>query len=84
MGVDSLYPLIKEVEELNKYFPSYRESQYQKRDFMLTIVSMLLPEQTKKLIDEARKHRSIKGEGNQDELVEVDPEICKEIQSTLS
>ena len=72
------------MEELNEYFPSYRENQYPERDFMWTIVSTLRPEQTKKLIDEARKHRSIKGEGNQDELVEVDPDIYKEIQSTLS
>ena len=62
LGVESLCPLIKEVEELKEYFPSYRENQYIEKDFIWTIVSMLLQEQIKKLIDKARKHRSIKCE----------------------
>ena len=51
---------------------------------MWTIISTLRPDATKKLINDARKHRSIKSEENEDQLVEVDPEIFKEIQVVIS
>ena len=50
---------------------------------MWTIISTLRPTETKKLIDEVRQHRSIKGEEDPNQLVEVDPEIFKEIQSVF-
>ena len=51
---------------------------------MLTIISTLCPDATKKLIEEVRKHRRIKPDENRDSLVEVDPEIFKEFQSLVS
>ena len=51
---------------------------------MWTIISTLRPDATKILIEEARKHRSIKPDENRDNLIKVDPEIFKEIQSVVS
>ena len=69
---------------LNKYFLILKENQFPERSFMWTIISTLRPDATKKLIEEARKHCSIKPDENRDNLVEVDPEIFKEIQSVVS
>ena len=50
---------------------------------MFAIISTLRPTETKKLIDEVRQHRSIKGEEDPNQLVEIDPRIFKEIQSVF-
>ena len=84
LGIKKIWPLVKEIEELNEYFLILKENQFPERSFMWTIISILRPDVTKKLIEEARKHRSIKPDENRDNLVEVDPEIFKEIQSVVS
>ena len=42
-------------------------------------ISTFRPEATKKIIEDARKNRSIKSEENREELVDVDNEIFQEI-----
>ena len=50
---------------------------------MWTIISTLRPDQTKKLVEDARKHRSQQEIHDENELVEVDPEIFREIKAVL-
>ena len=50
---------------------------------MWAVISTLRPDQTRKLIEDARKSRSQQKTYDENELVEVDPEIFKEIQSVL-
>ena len=51
---------------------------------MWTIISTFRPEATKKIIDDARKNRSIKSEENKEDLIEVDNEIFQEIKTLFS
>ena len=66
------------------FFPNYTESQLPDRDFMFSIVSTLYPNSLKELIDKAREKRSLGKNVDQDELIEIDPDILEAIMSTLS
>ena len=84
MSIEKLWPFIQEIEDLYEFFPTLKPKKFPEREFMWEIISTLRPTETKKLIDEARQQRSIKGEEDPNQLVEVDPGIFKEIQSVLS
>ena len=83
MSVEKLWPYIKEIDELNAYFPDLKETEKPERVYMWAVISTLRPDQTRKLIEDARKSRSQQKTYDENELVEVDPEIFKEIQSVL-
>ena len=84
LGVEKLWPHIKEIEELIQYFPDFNENEFHERQFMWTIISTFRPEATKKIIDDATKNRSIKSEENKEDLIEVDNEIFQEIKTVFS
>ena len=73
LGVNKILALINVVDELNAYFPDYRDNELPEREFMWGVISTIIPEETIKLISDARISRGVKKEENQDELVEVDP-----------
>ena len=79
-----LWPYIKELEDLAIYFPDMKPDQYPDRDYMWTVISTLRTDVTQKLVKQARDHRSVTREENNEELVEVDPEIFREIKSILT
>ena len=66
------------------FFPNYTESQLPDRDFMFSIVSTLYQNSLKELIDKAREKRSVGKDVDQDELIEIDPDILEAIMPTLS
>ena len=66
---------MKEIDELNVYFPDFKQTKKPEKTYMWTIISTLRPDQTKKLIEDTRKHRSQHEIHDESELVEVDPEI---------
>ena len=83
LGVNKIWALIKVVDELNAYFLDYRDNELPEREFIWGVISTIRPEETTKLVSDARKSRGVKKEENQDELVEVDPLLFKEIQSVV-
>ena len=58
-----------------KYFPDIQEKELPDREFMWTILSTLREDAVKKLIEDARKKRSVSNEEDKEELIEIDPEI---------
>ena len=84
MGVEKLWPYIKEIEEFNQYFQDFKVGEPPERKFHWSIISTFCPEATKKIIEDARKDRSIKSEENKEELVEVDNKIFQKIKSVFS
>ena len=81
MSVDKLWPYIKEIDEFNLYFPDFNQTEKPERVYMWTIISTLLPYQSKKLVEDVRKHRSQQEIHDENELVEVDPETFREIKA---
>ena len=61
------------MDELNAYFPDIKQTEKLERAYMWTIISTMRPDQTKKLVEDARKHRSQQEIHDENELVEVDP-----------
>jgi hypothetical protein len=84
LSVYKLWPFIKEVDELMLYFPDYEEDEFPERDFLYTVISTLQPDVTKKLIQEAREKRSVHKTEDEEELVELDSEIKKEIFGVMA
>ena len=57
LSVTKLWPYIKELPELNQYFPTLKEDELPERDYMWTIISTVNLEVTSKFIKDARKDR---------------------------
>ena len=66
-----------------RYFPDYPENIFPEKYFMYTILATIYPKNTKNLILEWRKKRSITENHDQQELIEAVPEILEEINSLL-
>ena len=69
------------MEDLLEYFPNYSKNELPNRDYLWSVLATLRGEATEHLIKQAIEHRSISTDVNKDELVEISPQILKEIKS---
>ena len=83
LAVKNVYPELKGIELLMRYFPDYPENILPERSFKYAILSTLSPNNMKNLITDWRKARCIYGNSDQQELVDVAPEILEEINNIL-
>ena len=81
MSISKIWPLVKEIEDLNAYFPDLEENEYPEREYLWTIVSTLRSENTKELIKTARNKSTIKERADQNNLIQIDPSIYQEISA---
>ena len=79
LSVAKLWSYVLAVLELNQYFPTMNESELPERDYMWTVIFSINSEATTKFIKDARKSRTSPDTIDQNELLEVDPAIFKEI-----
>ena len=66
-----------------RYFPDYPDNILPEKYFMYIILATIYPKNTKNLILEWRKKRSITESHDQQKLIEAVPEILEEINSLL-
>ena len=66
------------------YFPSYEDKEYPDREYMWSILSTLKRDATEFLVTEAREKRSVENKANTDDLIEICPQILKEITDVAS
>ena len=76
-----IWEFVKEIPELVQYFPDYADRQLLERAYMLSILWTLRENAWVKILETARKDRSIQAEESKDELIEIHPEILNEILS---
>ena len=62
-----------------KYCPDYDEGTLPGKEFIVGIISTLKPEETKTLVEEARRKRSVSKEEDKQELVNIEKSIRDEI-----
>ena len=79
MSISKIWPLVKEIEDLNACFVDLEENEYPEREYLWTIVSTLRSENTKELIKIARNKRTTKELADQNSLIQIDPSIYQEI-----
>ena len=63
-----------------RYFPDYLDSQIPDRQFMYSIISSTYPNALKVLISDAKKKRSLVENNDDNEIIEMKPEI-KEVST---
>ena len=73
---------MKEVDELTQYSPDFDEGIMPERDYLWTIISSIMPDKTKELVQNPRKKRGVSHE-NSSELVKLTEEIKDEIFSVI-
>lgn len=78
-----LWSYVKEVDELYEYFPSYGEQELPERGYLWMVISSVMPEETKELIQEARRNRGVRAKEDKD-LVKITPELKEEIFSVIA
>ena len=54
------------------------------RDYMWTVISTINPKATSKLIKDSRKNQKSEDKIDQDQLVEIDPSLFKEIEEVVA
>ena len=84
LSVAKLWPYVKEIPEMIQYFPEMKEKELPERDYMWVIISTINPEATMKIVKDARKNRRSEDVVSQNELVEVDPALYKEISEIVA
>ena len=49
--------MVKDVSEINNYFPDYTDDELPERDYLIAIISTVNTEATQEIIAEAREQR---------------------------
>ena len=81
MSISKIWPLVKEIEDLNACFVDLEENEYPEREYLWTIVSTLRSGNTKELIKTVRNKRTAKERADQNSLIQIDPSIYQEISA---
>ena len=50
---------MKETKELIQYFPDYSQSELPERNYLWTVISFVIPKETKSFIERAREQRGV-------------------------
>ena len=69
---------MKETEELIQYFPDYSQSELPERNYLWTVISSVMPKETKRLIERAREQRGV-SKNNMSGLIALTYDLKKEI-----
>ena len=82
--VSNIWSLVREVQALVQYFPTFQPNQLPDRDFMFSILSTLRYDDLHKMVQNARKHRSIKSPEADDDLIHVWKNLYEEINGVFT
>ena len=81
LKVKEIWDNIKDFDEYNVYFPDFSNSKLPERDYLISIISTINPDATKKLVKATRESRSITQSDDPGNLVEIKSEIIDELRS---
>ena len=84
LSVSKLWPYVKEISEMIQYFPKIKEKEPPERDYMWVIISTINSEATIKIVKDVRKNLRSEDVVNQNQLVEEDPVLYKEISEIVA
>ena len=84
LKVENIWAFVKESEELLIYFPDYSRKQLPDRRFMYTILATLCLDVLKEMIEGAKKNRARAEEKQDDNFVQIEKELYKEISSVMT
>ena len=80
LSTRKIWDYVRELPDLNIYFPDYTEKQCPDKDHLFSLLGALCGEQLTSLIQDARKKRSIHEEPVTEEYVEIKKDILNELQ----
>ena len=66
LSVKKVWGFVKEVDKFTQCFTDFDEGVIPERDYLWTIISSIMPDQTKELIQNARKKRGVSHENSSD------------------
>ena len=81
LSVKKIWELVKDEDDIMKYFPDYKETELPPRDFMLTILTTYNSDAMAQLVVQARNKRAIILDADNDNLIEIDPSVNESIQN---
>ena len=84
LSVSKIWPLIKEAADILEYFPDYSNKQLPDREYMFSILSTLRFSVIEKMVNDARKNRSIEGKENAGQFVYIQKDLFNEISGVLA
>ena len=84
LSVKYIWSFVREVQALSSYFPTLQPNQLPDRDFMLSVLSTIRYDELHKMIQNARKHRSIKALEANDDLIHISKKMYEKINGVLT
>ena len=81
LSVQSVWQLVKDVEDLIVFLPDYSDSQMSDREYMYSILASERYEVLKNMIDNARNNRARKYQEKNSDVVYIKKDLYKKIES---
>ena len=82
-SVKVMYEALKNDETVTLYMPDYPDGQLPDKEFFHKLIWSLYPHEMYSLIEKSQKLRATDNQEFGDNLIEVDPEIAKEIEQLI-
>ena len=83
LSVKNMYMPMKEDVVVSQYVPDYKNNMLPDKEFFHKLICTLYPEQMYDIIMFAYKHRGVEGSENDEEMIELDAEIAREIENVV-
>ena len=84
LAVKNVWPLVKENEDLLKFFHDFKPSQLPEKEFMYGVLSSIRPDGVRELVAQSVKLRSSSTQEENDDLIEVTCELKRDISQLFS
>ena len=81
--VSKMYTELKDDKAISQYLPDYYEGQLPDQNFFHKLVCSLYPAEMYDLIEQVHKHRAVNANDRQQEMIEIEEGIAKEISNSI-
>ena len=82
-SVKKMFAELKTNETISAYLPDYIEGILPDQEFFHQLIWSLYPAEMYEMIDQSQKKRAINSDDKINDMIELDPEIAKEIMSVI-
>ena len=83
-SVENIWPMVKDVPDLIKFFPDFKDKQKCDRRYMFQVLASTRYDEISNMIKNARKNRSLLENNDEAETILIHKDLLEEINSVMT
>ena len=84
LSFENIWPMVKDVPELNKFFPNFKDKKKYDRKYMFQIFATMRHDELSSMIRNAKKNRFLFENNDEDETILIHKNLLEGINSVMT